>query len=79
MRHLWKTTFAMVGGGAALIAASLAGGLGPIPLVSGVLLLWSGIVKVIVLRIWHHTLTPAEPPEEPAPRRPALAGGTRPR
>jgi hypothetical protein len=31
--------------------------LGPIALVCGVLLLWSGIVKAIVLRIWHTTLS----------------------
>jgi hypothetical protein len=41
----------------ALIAGGAVAGLGPIALVCGVLLLWSGIVKAIVLRIWHTTLS----------------------
>ena len=35
-------------------------GLGPIAFVCGALLLWTGIVKAIVLRIWRTTLS-AEP------------------
>lgn len=55
----------MVGGGAALVMASIVASLGPIPLVAGALLLWSGIVKLIVLRIWQKTL-PAPSPAERA-------------
>jgi hypothetical protein len=42
--------------GVVLITGSVAAGLGPIGMVCGVLMLWSGIVKAIVLRIWHGTL-----------------------
>ena len=43
--------------GVVLIAGSVVAGLGPIALVCGALLLWSGIVKAIVLRIWRTTLS----------------------
>ena len=43
--------------GSVLIAGGAVAGLGPIALVCGVLLVWSGIVKAIVLRIWHTTLS----------------------
>jgi hypothetical protein len=48
--------------GLVLVAGSVAIGLGPIAFVCGALLLWTGIVKAIVLRIWRTTLSP-----EPAP------------
>jgi hypothetical protein len=79
MRHLWKTTLVMVGGGAALIAASIAAGLGPIALVTGALLLWSGIVKLIVLRIWRQTLGAGSSPASTDTASPAHAGGAGPR
>lgn len=46
----------MVLAGIALVVGGVAAGLGPVALVCGVLLLWSGIVKIIVLRIWRGTL-----------------------
>jgi hypothetical protein len=46
-----------------LIAASVVAGLGPIAMVCGVLLLWSGVVKAIVLRIWRITLNAASAPD----------------
>ena len=46
----------MVLAGIALVLGGIGTGLGPVALVSGVLLLWSGIVKIIVLRIWRGTL-----------------------
>ncbi len=46
-----------------MIAGSVAAGLGPIALVCGVLMLWSGIVKAIVLRIWHTTLNSDSAPD----------------
>ena len=49
--------------GVALILGSAAAGLSPVALVCGVLLLWSGIVKVIVLRIWRATLASHESPD----------------
>ena len=39
-------------------------GLGPVALVCGVLMFWSGIVKAVVLRVWRSTL-PAAPLPEP--------------
>ena len=77
MRHLWRTTFAMVGGGAALIAASIVGALGPIPMVAGALLLWSGIVKLIVLRIWRHTLPAPAPADQATPAPPVAIASDR--
>lgn len=57
MRFLWMISAVMVIAGAALSMAALIGGASPLALVSGVLLLWSGVVKVIVLRIWRATLS----------------------
>ena len=54
----WIVTAAMVLVGIALVLGGFAVGMGPIAIVCGVLLLWSGIVKVIVLRIWRATLPP---------------------
>jgi hypothetical protein len=50
--------------GVVLIVGGVAAGLGPIALVCGVLMLWSGIVKAIVLRIWRTTLM-SDPPSGP--------------
>ena len=44
--------------GVLLVAGSVAMGLGPIAFVCGALMLWTGIVKAIVLRIWRTTLSP---------------------
>ena len=54
----------MVGLGVALALGGSVAGLGPIALVCGVLLVWSGIVKVVVLRVWR-TMLPADPEPEP--------------
>jgi hypothetical protein len=51
--------------GIGLVAGSAAIGLGPIAFVSGALLLWTGIVKAIVLRIWRATLRPDSVPDGP--------------
>ena len=56
VRYFWIVSAAMVSLGVALILGSLVAGLGPIALICGVLLLWSGVVKVIVLRIWRATI-----------------------
>ena len=53
--------------GLVLIVGGVAAGLGPIALVCGVLMLWSGIVKAIVLRIWRTSLM-----SDPAPDRTRL-------
>jgi hypothetical protein len=50
-------TAALVAGGVVLVTGGVTAGLGPIALVCGVLMLWSGVVKVIVLRIWRTTLS----------------------
>jgi hypothetical protein len=46
-----------------LISSSVVAGLGPIAMICGVLLLWSGVVKAIVLRIWRTTLNGASAPD----------------
>ena len=43
--------------GIVLALGGIAVGMGPITFVCGVLLLWSGIVKMVVLRIWRGTLS----------------------
>lgn len=69
MRYLWITSFVMVVCGLALIGGKLIGVLEPIALVLGLLTLWSGIVKIVVLRIWRRSLNAAvveAPPTPPA-------------
>ncbi len=53
----------MVGGGV-LIAGAVTAGLGPIAFVCGVLMLWSGIIKAIVLGIWRANLPPETVPDQ---------------
>jgi hypothetical protein len=67
MRYLWATSFIMVAVGFVLIGAGVLGLLAPIALVLGLLSLWSGIVKLIVLRIWQRTLNAAVEEGPPAP------------
>jgi hypothetical protein len=43
--------------GVVLVVGSVAIELGPIAFVCGALMLWTGIVKAIVLRIWRATLS----------------------
>ena len=64
MRNLWIVSAIMVAAGLVLAIASVSVGLGPIALVCGVLLVWSGIVKVIVLRVWQKTLPAPEPTDQ---------------
>ncbi len=73
MRLFWTITVALVVGGMVLIAGSGAAGLGPIALVCGVLMVWSGIVKAIMLRIWHTTLSADSAPNR---TRPDIDSGT---
>jgi sulfite exporter TauE/SafE len=49
--------------GVALIIAGLLTAISPVAFVAGVLLLWSGLIKIVVLRIWRATL--ASPPIPP--------------
>jgi uncharacterized membrane protein YphA (DoxX/SURF4 family) len=67
MRYLWATSFIMVAVGFVLFGAGVLGLLAPIALVLGLLSLWSGIVKLIVLRIWQRTLKAAVEEGPPAP------------
>lgn len=61
MFYLWITSIAMVVGGVVLVAGKIAGVLDPIALVCGILLLWSGIVKVVLLRIWRASVGSSAP------------------
>jgi hypothetical protein len=77
MRYLWLTSFAMVAIGALLIAGKAAGYFETIALVAGMLLLWSGVVKVIVLRIWRSSLTlPGATERRSAPSKPVIGQPT---
>lgn len=64
VKKLWLLTNILVACGVMLTLGAILLGLGPIALVCGVLLIWSGMVKVIVLRVWRATL-PAAPLPEP--------------
>jgi hypothetical protein len=62
-RSFWIITATFVVVGIGLVSGSVLAGLGPIAMVCGVLLLWSGVVKAIVLRIWRTTLNSASAPD----------------
>jgi hypothetical protein len=67
MRYLWIIAGIMIVLGLLLALGSVTAGIGPIALVCGVLLVWSGIVKVIVLRVWQKTLhAPTQTRQGPA-------------
>lgn len=74
MRYLWFISILMVALGIILAAIGAAGLLEPIALLFGILLLWSGVVKLIVLRIWRSSLNSA--PVSPHPERSVTARGS---
>jgi hypothetical protein len=56
MRYLWFSSIFMVVAGVACIVARYLGLLDPIATILGAMLVWSGIVKLIVLRFWRTSL-----------------------
>ena len=56
MRYLWVSSAVMVVAGVACILARQLGLLDPIATILGAMLIWSGIVKLIVLRVWRTSL-----------------------
>jgi hypothetical protein len=74
VRYLWLITLLMLIAGLSLFTGSLLVGLGPVALIGGVLLVWSAIVKVIVLRIWHGTLA-SGPTARPGRHEPIARSG----
>ena len=56
MRYLWISSVFMVVVGVACIAARYLGLLDPIATILGAMLIWSGVVKLIVLRVWRTSL-----------------------
>jgi hypothetical protein len=60
LRSLWLSACIMVVGGLTLMLAEVTAALGPIALVGGLLLFWSGSVKLVVLGFWHRNLTKLE-------------------
>jgi hypothetical protein len=67
MRYLWWISGAMFIGGVMLAVAGAVAGMGPIALLAGVLLAWSAVVKIIVLRIWQKVFQPVPATPRPAP------------
>lgn len=61
MRYLWISSFTILVAGFAVLAAGLIGLLEPIAVVLGLLLLWTGIVKIVVLRIWRRSIASPHP------------------
>lgn len=56
MRYLWISSIVMVVAGVACIVARQLGLLDPIATILGAMLIWSGVVKLIVLRVWRTSL-----------------------
>lgn len=56
MRYLWFSSVFMVVVGVACIIARFLGLLDPIAMILGAMLVWSGVVKLIVLRVWKTSL-----------------------
>lgn len=56
MRYLWISSVFMVVAGLACILARSLGLLDPIATILGAMLIWSGVVKLIVLRVWRTSL-----------------------
>ncbi len=61
MRHIRWISVLMTVAGAVLAAAGLALPLDPMWTLVGLLLLWAGIVKVIVVALWRNLGTPQPP------------------
>lgn len=61
MRYLWISTSVILIAGAVLTVGGLIGALEAIAPVLGLLLLWTGIVKIVVLRIWQRRLSQPPP------------------
>ena len=57
----------MLAAGALLMLASRSAELGPVAFVGGALLCWSGLVKLVVVRIWRSTLSNPPAVERGAP------------
>lgn len=56
MRYLWFSSVFMVVAGVACMLARVLGLLDPIAMILGAMLVWSGVVKLIVLRVWRTSL-----------------------
>ena len=56
MRYLWISSVFMMVAGVACILARFLGLLDPIATILGAMLVWSGVVKLIVLRVWRTSL-----------------------
>jgi hypothetical protein len=56
MRYLWITSTVMIAFGFLLIGGYQRGTFATIAIIAGLLLVWSGVVKLIVLRIWRSSL-----------------------
>ena len=76
VKYLWMTSVAMTIGGVAIVMAGMLSAISPVAFVAGVLLFWSGLVKMVVLRIWRSTLaSPPEPPDARPSATPRRAAG----
>ena len=56
MRYLWISSVFMVVAGVVCILAGYLGLLDPIATILGAMLIWSGVVKLIVLKVWRTSL-----------------------
>lgn len=68
MRHLRLVSVVMVLGGLLALAAAAVLGLGGVWALTGLLLAWAGIVKVVVVAIWQRTIAGEPEPTGPSRR-----------
>jgi hypothetical protein len=61
VRYLWISSFTILVAGIAVLAGGLIGLLEPIAVVLGLLRFWTGIVKIVVLRIWRRSIVSTNP------------------
>lgn len=54
MPQLRLLSLLMTGAGAALLAAAVVGAGSPVLALIGLLLVWAGLVKLVVVRLWRH-------------------------
>lgn len=59
MRHLRSVSVLLFVGGLALLVGSLLLSLSPTWTLTGLLLAWAGLVKVVVVRLWRGISSPA--------------------
>lgn len=64
MGRLWSLSLLLVVGGLLLVAVGSTVSPGPAVLLTGLLLVWAGIVKVVVVHLWRGVANPEHAADE---------------